>query len=184
MYNTASLLNFQIYHLWLLFFLLFLVHMMIFRFSSQFLTWLVLALPYPTPLLFQQASGCCLRGLLLWPGSVSAACSRAAQYSEEETWFYCHRPLPASRNSGSSFLSYCVIALPKRKMILEDGLIYLMLSTSKNFHQRWIAIRRQNLNQLSAFVNDILDLCKLQALNIRHIMMTMQNWILMYSYTP
>lgn len=158
--------------------------MIVFRSSSQFLAWLVLALPYPTPLLFQWANGCCMRCLSLWPGSVLPACSITAQCPGEETCFFCHRPLPASRNSGSSFLSRCVNALPKRRMIYEGGFIYLMLSTSKNFYQRWIEVRRQSLNQLGAFVHDILDLYKLQALNIRHIMMAMQNWILIFSYTP
>lgn len=157
--------------------------MIVFRSSSQCLTWLVLALPYATLLLFQLGNGCCVRGLLQCPGSVSAACSITTQHSGEETCFYCHRPLPASRNSGSSFLSPCVNALPKRKMNHEDGLIYLMLSTSKNFYQGQIEIRRQSFNQLSAFVNDILDLYKLQALSIRHIMMAMQNWILTFSYS-
>lgn len=183
MYNIEVLLLFQIYHLWLLFFHLFLVHMIVFRSSSQFLTWLVLALPYPPLLLFQWADGCCMRGLLLWPGSVPAAFSITAQYSGEETCLYCHKPLPASRNCGSSFLSRCVNVLPKRKMNHEDGHIYLMLSTSKNFCERWIEIRRQSLNKLGAFVNDTLDLYKLQALNIRHIMMAMQKWILIFSYS-
>lgn len=184
MYNTEVLLTFQIDHLRLLFFLFSWVHMRVFRSSSQFLPWLVLALPCHTPLLFLWANGCCMRCLSLWYGSVLPACSITAQYPGEETCFYCHRPLPPSRNSSSSLLSCCVNALPKRRMIYEDGLIFLMLSISKTFYQRWIEVRRQSLNQLRAFVNDILDLYKLQALNIRHIMMAMQNWILIFSYTP
>lgn len=157
--------------------------MIVFRSSSQCLIWLVLALPYATLLLFQLGNGCCMRGLLQWPGSVSAACSITTQHSGEVTCFCCHRPLPASRNSGSSFSSPCLNALPKTKMNHEDGLIYLMLSTSKSFYEGWNEIRRQSFNQLSAFANDILDLYKLQVLSIRHTMVAMQNWILIFNYS-